>query len=281
VDGLAASAGSIIAMAGDEIRMADNAFLMIHNAWGGVMGEADDMRGYADMLEKLDDSIASTYQVRAGKTRAYWRKKMADESWFNAAEAKAEGLADTIEKPEKAVTNRFDFKAYNHVPGCRSAVVGETTRTTSAGGLDACRAAAGRHPRRPLGDGRQCHLRPRRRKALPRRATAPRRANPSTSARSPTPPTRSSTFRTSPARSSTTRATRRAWRKAYKAAHERLKAIVDVCPGRPAMALTAFLSGQTPEAVKLAVDEAARVENDAKVARAGACRSRSRGSTRC
>lgn len=116
VDGIAASAGSVVAMAGDEIRMADNAFLMIHEARGGVMGEADDMRHYAEMLDKLNDSIASTYQARAGKTRRHWRSKMADETWFSASEAKDEGLIDAIDAPTESAKARFDFRVYNRAP---------------------------------------------------------------------------------------------------------------------------------------------------------------------
>jgi ATP-dependent protease ClpP protease subunit len=61
IDGVAASAGSYIAMSGDEIRMADNAYMMIHNAQGGVVGEAEDMRKYAEVLDKMNDNIAGMY----------------------------------------------------------------------------------------------------------------------------------------------------------------------------------------------------------------------------
>jgi len=122
VDGIAASAGSVIAMSGDEIRMADNAFLMIHEGHGGVYGEADDMRQYAEVLDKLNDALALTYQARAGKTRKYWRDKMAEESWFTAEEAREEGLCDCIDSREKAAVNRFDFKIYNHVQHVPDAV---------------------------------------------------------------------------------------------------------------------------------------------------------------
>ena len=60
------SAGSFIALAGDEIRMAKNAYMMIHNAWGGVMGNAIDLRRYAEMLAKIDGNI-----VREGDILLY------------------------------------------------------------------------------------------------------------------------------------------------------------------------------------------------------------------
>jgi ATP-dependent protease ClpP protease subunit len=119
VDGVAASAGSFIAMAGDEVRMADNAFMMIHNARGGVMGESDDLRRYADTLEKMSNVIAGMYERKTGKPRDHWRGLMDAETWFTAEEAKAEGLADTVYAaggaPAKAKAS-FDFTIYNKIP---------------------------------------------------------------------------------------------------------------------------------------------------------------------
>ncbi len=116
IDGVAASAGSFIAMSGDEIRMADNAYLMIHNARGGVMGEADEMRAYADVLEKINGNIADMYAKKAGKDRGYWATLMDAETWFTAEEAKAEGLVDSVvaaDKKMKGAKAEFDFKVYN------------------------------------------------------------------------------------------------------------------------------------------------------------------------
>mgnify|MGYP007100048922 CR=1 FL=1 len=120
VEGVAASAASFIAMAGDEVRMADNAYLMIHNAWGGVMGDADDVRTYADMLEKINDNIAGMYQRKAGKNRKHWRALMDAETWFNAAEAKAEGLVDAVYESgagkARAANNAKFLAVYNKIP---------------------------------------------------------------------------------------------------------------------------------------------------------------------
>jgi ATP-dependent Clp protease protease subunit len=122
VDGLAASSGSFIAVAGDEVRMADNAYMMIHNASGGVMGGAEDMRRYADTLEKVNGNIAAMYQRKAGKDPAHWRDLMTAETWFTAEEAKAQGLVDEVYAPSKkspataTAKAPFDFKIYNKVP---------------------------------------------------------------------------------------------------------------------------------------------------------------------
>lgn len=117
IDGLAASAGSFIAMAGDEVRMASNAYLMIHQARGGIMGNADAMRKHAALLEKLDGNIAGMYQAQAGKTPEYWLGKMAAETWYTADEAKADGLVDVVTGPAVTQpTSQFDFKIYNKTP---------------------------------------------------------------------------------------------------------------------------------------------------------------------
>lgn len=119
IDGVAASAGSFVAMAGDEVRMADNAYLMIHNAHGGIMGYAGDMRKTADMLDKMSESIAGMYAKKTKKPVEYWLALMDEETWFTATEAKAEGLCDVVtgeEKMPQPMRAEFDFTAYNKIP---------------------------------------------------------------------------------------------------------------------------------------------------------------------
>lgn len=96
VDGLAASAASIIAMAGSEIRMAENAFMMVHNGWGIVIGNKADMREMADTLEKIDGSLAGTYARRTGQPLAKITDWLDAETWFDAEEAAEFGFADTV-----------------------------------------------------------------------------------------------------------------------------------------------------------------------------------------
>jgi ATP-dependent Clp endopeptidase proteolytic subunit ClpP/HK97 family phage major capsid protein len=96
IDGLAASIASVIAMAGDEIRIADNAMMMVHPAWGFAMGNAADMRKTADMLEKVDASITSTYVKRTKRDEKEIRKLMEDETWMTSKEALAYGFVDKI-----------------------------------------------------------------------------------------------------------------------------------------------------------------------------------------
>ncbi len=96
IDGLAASMASVIAMAGDEIRMADNALLMIHNPWTVSMGDADDLRADADLLDKMRDIILTSY----GRSQ-YSAEELVDlmdaETWMTAQEALDAGFIDSIE----------------------------------------------------------------------------------------------------------------------------------------------------------------------------------------
>ena len=96
--GLAASAASIIAMAGDTIKMGDAAMLMIHSSHGIVMGNQADMRQFADLLDKIDGTVASLYAARSGKPDAEVFALMRAETWMSGEDAVASGFADSYEK---------------------------------------------------------------------------------------------------------------------------------------------------------------------------------------
>jgi ATP-dependent Clp endopeptidase proteolytic subunit ClpP len=116
VDGLAASAASFIAQSGDRIKMNRAAQMMIHDASGVAIGNAKDMAEFAEVLDKLSDSIAGIYAGRAGSTVAEWRTAMGRESWYTAAEAVEAGLADEMveETPaEPKARARFDLAVFN------------------------------------------------------------------------------------------------------------------------------------------------------------------------
>ena len=117
VDGLAASAASIVAMAGDKVTMNRGSEVMVHDASTIVWGNAAEMREVADVLDQLSSDIAAVYADRAGGTRAEWRETMSGEAWFSAQEAVDAGLADEIvELKEDAedVKDRFDLTIYAH-----------------------------------------------------------------------------------------------------------------------------------------------------------------------
>jgi ATP-dependent protease ClpP protease subunit len=96
VDALAASMASIVIMAADEIKIAKNALIMVHNPWSFAMGEADDLRQTADLLDKMRDASADVYAARTGVTKERAIEMMDAETWLTAEEAKAEGFADVI-----------------------------------------------------------------------------------------------------------------------------------------------------------------------------------------
>jgi len=124
VDSLAASIASVIAMAGDRIVMSPHSQMMIHDAQGVSCGNPEELREYADFLDRQSDNIAAVYAERAGGTANQWRKRMQAESWYFADEAVAAGLADEVAKPqrageESAVDDRamaaaWDLQVYNY-----------------------------------------------------------------------------------------------------------------------------------------------------------------------
>ncbi|MDY4561391.1 MAG: Clp protease ClpP [Peptostreptococcus porci] len=96
VDGIAASAASIIAMAGDKILMAKNSMMMIHNAWCFTSGNAKELRKVADDLDKIGDSLVETYMDKFVGTVDELKTLLDDESYLTANECIDLGLATEI-----------------------------------------------------------------------------------------------------------------------------------------------------------------------------------------
>lgn len=115
VDGVAASAASFLVMAADEIVMAPGAMMMIHKAWTVAMGNADDLVNTADLLDKIDGTLASTYAARSGESVDKITDMMAAETWFTAQEAVDFGLADSVAENVKA-QQKWNLSAYSKAP---------------------------------------------------------------------------------------------------------------------------------------------------------------------
>ncbi len=96
IDGLAASIASVIALAGDHIIMAHNGLFMIHEAMGMTAGFADEIRQFADKLEKVSGLIATTYITKTKKDEKEIKKMMSAETWMTAPEALEMGFIDEI-----------------------------------------------------------------------------------------------------------------------------------------------------------------------------------------
>lgn len=102
IDGLAASAASVIAMAGDEVLMSPVSMMMIHNPATMAFGDHEDMKKAIDMLDEVKESIINAYEIKSGLSRDKLSKLMDNETWMNANKAVELGLADgIIEKEDK------------------------------------------------------------------------------------------------------------------------------------------------------------------------------------
>lgn len=114
VDGMALSIASVVAMAGDEREMAGNSLLMVHNPWTAIIGDANDLRSEAAVLDKVGESIELAY---AGVTNeeADFRKLMDQETWFSAQEALDLGLATSISEPLRIAAS-FDLSRCRNAP---------------------------------------------------------------------------------------------------------------------------------------------------------------------
>lgn len=118
VDGLAASIASVIAMSGNKVFMARNASMMIHNASTGIMGNSNDLRKTADVLDKMNVTIKNSYTKRKlNVTDEKLIIMMNDETWLTADEALEFGFVDEIVGANKQVASLGDFmKLYNNIP---------------------------------------------------------------------------------------------------------------------------------------------------------------------
>lgn len=96
VMGVAASIASYIAMAGQRVVMPANTYLMVHKPWGGIAGNADEMRDYADVLDKIEGSLIGAYMSRSGKSEEEIRDMLSKDTWLTAAEAVEHGFADEV-----------------------------------------------------------------------------------------------------------------------------------------------------------------------------------------
>lgn len=108
IDGLAASAASVIAVAGDTVLMSPVAMMMIHNPATLAIGNAKEMERAIGMLNEVKESILNAYEDKTGLKRSKLSKMMDDETWFNAKKAVELGFADkilfaedTVEKTEE------------------------------------------------------------------------------------------------------------------------------------------------------------------------------------
>ena len=111
IDGIAASAASVIAMAGTNVLMAPTAMMMIHNPATIAFGDHVDMEKAIDMLSEVKESIINAYEIKTSLPRKQLSKMMDETTWMNAKKAVELGFADSILEDEKLnpAAEAFEF----------------------------------------------------------------------------------------------------------------------------------------------------------------------------
>ncbi|MGO4677524.1 head maturation protease, ClpP-related [Bosea sp. 2YAB26] len=135
VDGVAASAASLIAMAGNTIVVATGALMMVHDPSLVTIGTATEHNRGIHQLEATAAAMATVYAQRTGKSLASIRAEMAAETWMTADEAVAEGYADRAGTTKARAAARFDYSVYAHVPFTVLAAMQAQARADSPEGV--------------------------------------------------------------------------------------------------------------------------------------------------
>lgn len=116
VEGIAASAASLIAMAGDTVTMSLGAVMMIHDPSGFTFGTAADHEKTVEGLEALATAYARVYAAKSGKSAEDCRAIMREERWFTPEQAVEEGFADEVAGTKAEAVAAFDYRVFEHAP---------------------------------------------------------------------------------------------------------------------------------------------------------------------
>lgn len=164
VDGAAFSIASVIAMAGNLVVMGEGAMMMIHDPWSIAIGDAEDFRHAAEVLDKIKKGVIGAYAKRTDLDEDELSTMMEEETWFTAAEAVEQGFADELADPEEeedvpaAAITGFRWAAvmakYRRVPksfkppwdtagSTKSASAGATSKEETMKGKEAPASAPG------------------------------------------------------------------------------------------------------------------------------------------
>ena len=115
IDGIAASAASVIAMAGTTVLMAPTALMMVHNPMTMAFGNQSDMEKAIEMLDEVKESIINAYEIKTSLDRKEISKLMNAETWMNAKKAVELHFADGILEDSKRAENvaAYSFSGKN------------------------------------------------------------------------------------------------------------------------------------------------------------------------
>ena len=115
IDGIAASAASVVAMAGTKVLMAPTALMMVHNPLTIAIGDSEEMQKAMDMLAEVKESIINAYQIKTNQSRIKISHWMDAETWMNANKAVELGFADGVledgKRQQAAETYAFSRRA--------------------------------------------------------------------------------------------------------------------------------------------------------------------------
>lgn len=116
IDGIAASAASIIAMAGEEIVMRDGSLMMIHNSSSITIGTAKDHEKSIEAMQRLDGEMAKLYSKRTGVKEKDAKAMMDEETWMTGDEAVKKGFATKAGEDKAMEAAMFDYRLYARAP---------------------------------------------------------------------------------------------------------------------------------------------------------------------
>ena len=137
IDGMAASAASVIAMAGKSVEMAPTGMMMIHNPSTIAFGDHNDMQKAIDLLSEVKESIINAYEAKTGLSRAKLARLMEDETWMNARKALDLGFIDQIIGGAEGTIEAITFSPKSAENALRRKLVakfsGKMPHTTSTG----------------------------------------------------------------------------------------------------------------------------------------------------
>ena len=119
INGIAASAASVVAMAGDETLIAPTAMIMIHDPSTLAYGNKADMKKAIELLDEVKESIINAYEKKTSLSREKIARMMSDETWLNAKQAHELGFADGILFAENSdtVSDSLQFATGSSIKG--------------------------------------------------------------------------------------------------------------------------------------------------------------------
>ena len=120
VSGLAASAGSLVAMAGDSVTMSEGAFIMVHRSSGAVLGNSNEMRETASLLDKVDGAQAKILNSRLKLGETAVMALLDATTWFDGEQSVKAGLADNLtakpDTPDSQPVTMYELSGFTNTP---------------------------------------------------------------------------------------------------------------------------------------------------------------------